>query len=39
MRRYSYYETNVTLILKLDKDSGEKPSQNYRPISLINIEM
>ena len=32
----SYYSSLVTLIPKLDKDSTKK--ENYRPISLMNID-
>ena len=32
----SFYEATVTLILKPYKDSTKK--ENYRPISLINID-
>ena len=32
----SFYEINITLILKLDKDNTKK--ENYRPISLMNID-
>jgi hypothetical protein len=32
----SYYETSVTLIPKLNKDTSKK--ENYRPISLVNID-
>jgi hypothetical protein len=31
----SFYEANITLILKPDKDTSKK--ENYRPISLTNI--
>jgi hypothetical protein len=31
----SFYEANITLILKTDKDNSKK--ENYRPISLMNI--
>ena len=32
----SFYEATITLIPKLDKDATKK--ENYRPISLMNIE-
>ena len=32
----SFYEASITLIPKIDKDTTEK--ENYRPISLMNIE-
>ena len=32
----SFYEATITLIPKLDKDSTIK--ENYRPISLMNID-
>ena len=31
----SFYEATITLISKADKDNTEK--ENYRPVSLINI--
>jgi hypothetical protein len=31
----SFYEANITLFLKPDKDISKK--ENYRPISLMNI--
>jgi hypothetical protein len=33
----SLYEANITLILKPDKDTSKK--ENYRPISLMNIDV
>ena len=32
----SFYEAMITLILKTDKDATKK--ENYRPISLMNID-
>uniref|UniRef100_A0A8C3WA81 Reverse transcriptase n=1 Tax=Catagonus wagneri TaxID=51154 RepID=A0A8C3WA81_9CETA len=32
----TYYDANITLILKPDKDTTKK--ENYRPISLMNID-
>ena len=32
----SYYQATITLILKPDKDNTKK--ENYRPISLMNID-
>jgi hypothetical protein len=32
----SFYEASVTLIPKSDKDASKK--ENYRPISLMNID-
>ena len=32
----SFYEATITLIPKSDKDSTKK--ENYRPISLMNID-
>jgi ABC-type proline/glycine betaine transport system ATPase subunit len=35
----SFYEVNITLIPKLDKDTHtKKKKKNYRPISLINLD-
>ena len=33
---YSFYKVTITLITKLDKDNTKK--ENYRPISLMNID-
>ena len=33
---YSFYEASITLTPKLDKDATKK--ENYRPISLMNID-
>ena len=32
----SFYEATITLITKADKDTTKK--ENYRPISLMNID-
>ena len=32
----SFYEASITLILKPDRDLGNK--ENYRPISLMNMD-
>ena len=32
----SFYEATITLILKSDKDTTKK--ENYRPVSLMNID-
>ena len=32
----SFYKATITLISKLDKDNTQK--ENYRPISLMNID-
>jgi hypothetical protein len=32
----SFYESNITVITKPDKDTSRK--ENYRPISLMNID-
>ena len=32
----SFYEATITLILKPDKDATKK--ENYRPVSLMNID-
>ena len=33
----TFYEATITLILKSDKDTTKK--ENYRPVSLINIDV
>ena len=32
----SFYEATITLILKSDKDNTQK--ENYRPLSMMNID-
>lgn len=34
---YSFYEASITLILKSDKEITRK--ENYRPVSLMNINV
>ena len=34
----SFYEATITLIPKLHKDATHKKKENYRPISLMNID-
>ena len=34
----SFYEATITLISKPDKNAKKKRKENYRPISLMNID-
>ena len=34
----SYYEVTITLIPKLDKDATKRKTENYRSISLTNMD-
>ena len=34
----SFYEATITLIPKPDKEAIKKKNNNYRPISLMNID-
>ena len=35
----SFYEDSITLILKPDKNSTKKGLEDYRPISLMNMDV